>query len=393
MSRRSRRVVYLAWAPFFSGAERALVRALKSLAAGPYDPVVVAGTDGELAAQVRALGVPCEVVPLRQLDRRRPVASLRSIAAVARIVRRYRADLIHSNDVPSFQPGGFAARLLRIPAITHVRFPDSSAGYRWFLRPGFRLAIFVSEDQRSGALGEAPDLFGGRSEVLHDCVERQEVWSPEHRAHVRSSLGLSETATLVALMGQVAEVKGIWDYVDAARALSATCGSAHFVVVGDDLKTRGDVRRAMQERVAALGLQGRFSFLGFRPDASYIAQAFDIVVVPSLVEPFGLAALEGMAASCAIVASRIGGLPEIVVHQRTGVLCPPSSPLELASAIEGLIADGNLRRELSSAARERARQVFGIEAYGAALQSLYDGVCLGDMPQAALNARWLDTSI
>jgi glycosyltransferase involved in cell wall biosynthesis len=386
MNRRSRRVLFLAWAPFFSGAERALVRALTALDGRQCEPVVIAGTDGELAAQVRALGIACEIVPLRQLDGRHPLASARSVGSVLRVARRHRVDLIHSNDVPSFQPGGYAARLLRLPAITHVRFPDTPVGYRWFLRPGFDLAIFVSDDQCRRAVEDAPELFERRSEVLHDCVERQEVWSPEHRAQVRRSLELSETAPLVALIGQVSEVKGIWDFVEAARAVSSNHQSAHFVVVGDDLKTKGSVRRAMQQRIAALGLDTRFSFLGFRPDASYIAQAFDIVAVPSLVEPFGLAALEGMAASCAVVASRVGGLPEIVVDQQTGLLCPSSSPRELAAAIDRLLADGTRRRELSIAARERARSVFGIEAYGATLRHLYDRACLGEMSQAALDA-------
>jgi glycosyltransferase involved in cell wall biosynthesis len=377
MTLSSRRVLFLAWAPFFSGAERALVRALRALKVGQYEPVVLAGTEGELASQVRALGVPCEIVPLHQLDRRRPLASVRSVAAVVRAALRHRVALIHSNDVPSFQAGGYTARLRRLPAVTHVRFPDTAAGYRWFLRPGFTRAIFVSEDQRNAAIGEAPDLFDGRSDVLHDCVERQDVWTAEQRAHVRRNLGLSETATLVAIIGQVAEVKGIWDFVDAARLVARDNPSSHFVVVGDDLKTNGAVRRTMQERVAALDLGPRFSFLGFRADASYIAQAFDIIAVPSLVEPFGLAALEGMAASCAVVASRVGGLQEIVVHQRTGLLCQPGAPTEFAAAIGRLIRDEHWRRALASSARNRAQEVFGIDAYGAKLRRLYDGVCAG----------------
>jgi glycosyltransferase involved in cell wall biosynthesis len=387
MTLSSRPVLFLAWAPFFSGAERALVRALRALTVGPYEPIVLAGTDGELASQVRALGVPCEIVPLRQLDRRRPLASVRSVAAVVRAAVRHRVALVHSNDVPSFQAGGYTARLLRLPAVTHVRFPDTAAGYHWFLRPGFTRAIFVSEDQRRTAIGEAPDLFDGRSEVLHDCVERQEVWTTEQRAHVRRGLGLSETATLVAMIGQVAEVKGIWDFVEAARMVARDNPSSHFVVVGDDLKTHGAVRRAMQERVAALDLAPRFSFLGFRADASYIAQAFDIIAVPSLVEPFGLAALEGMAASCAVVASRVGGLQEIVVHQRTGLLCRPSSPTELAGALQQLVADEHRRRALAAASRERARDVFGIENYGVRLRHLYDSLCRGPVTSPALDTN------
>jgi hypothetical protein len=72
--------------------------------------------------------------------------------------------LIHSNELPSFQPGGYAARVLRIPAVTHVRFPNGAAGYRWFARPGFSLALFVSSyllDAASFLLERAGEVFGG----------------------------------------------------------------------------------------------------------------------------------------------------------------------------------------------------------------------------------------
>src|SRR5438874_11908148 len=84
-----RRILYLAWAPFFSGAERALLLTLRSLDAARYDPCVVAGTDGEFAAQVRGLGIPCTIAGLRPLDARHPVASARSIGAIVRAARRH----------------------------------------------------------------------------------------------------------------------------------------------------------------------------------------------------------------------------------------------------------------------------------------------------------------
>src|SRR5204862_6062670 len=88
-----RRVLYLAWAPFFSGAERALLLTLRSLDPARYAPYVLAGTDGEFATQVRAMGVPCDIITLQPLDRDHPIAGASSIARVLGAARRHRASL------------------------------------------------------------------------------------------------------------------------------------------------------------------------------------------------------------------------------------------------------------------------------------------------------------
>lgn len=242
----AQRVLYLAWAPFFSGAERAILLTLRSLDPTRYEPYVLAGTDGEFAAQVRAMHVPCEIAELRPVDVRHPLASARSVASVIRAASRARASIIHANEVPSFQPGGYAARMLRLSSVTHVRFFDRAAGYRWFLRSHFNRALFVSKDLLASAIEEAPDLFKGRSDVLYDAVEPRSVWSDEKRIAVRVALGLPVDRTLVAITGQIAEVKGIWDFIDAAKILAGRGTEPSFVVLGDDLKNGGATRKAMQ---------------------------------------------------------------------------------------------------------------------------------------------------
>jgi glycosyltransferase involved in cell wall biosynthesis len=371
----ARPVLYLAWAPFFSGAERALLLTLRSLDPDRYRPYVVAGTDGEFAAQVRAMDVPCEIIRLAPLERRHPAAGAASIARVWRAARRARAALLHANEMGSFEPAGYAARALRLPAVTHVRFPAGSAGYRWFYRSGFTLALFVSADLMNGARAEAGDLFLGRSEVLYDGVEMQPIWRDEQRMACRRELGIPLEATIVALTGQVAEVKGIWDFVDAARMLVDQASDPHFVVLGDDLQTAGRTRRAMEDRVAALGMASRFTFLGFRKDAPQIVQAFDVVAVPSHVEPLGNATLEAMAAGRPVVGSCVGGIPEMIADGATGVLVPPRNASALADAIGRLVRAPDLRAAMSDAARARARDAFSVEAHGRRVQAHYDRVC------------------
>ena len=370
-----RRVLYLAWAPFFSGAERALLLTLRSLDPARYAPYVLAGTDGEFVAQVRKLGIPCDIADLRPIDKRHPVASVLSIASVLRAAMRHRVSLIHANEVPSFQPGGYVARALGLPSITHARFFDRAAGYLWFLRSRPSLALFVSRELMASGLSEAPTVFEGRSEVLYDAVEPQEPWAPAEQARVRGELGLPVDRPVVAITGQIAEIKGIWDFVNAASILAARGAEPYFVVLGDDLKTGGTLRRAMEERMSALGLSNRVTFLGFRRDAPRIVQAFDIVAVPSHMEPLGNATLEAMAAGKPVVGTRVGGIPEMVVDGDTGVLVPVSDPPALADAIGRLVNDPELRACMSTAARRRAHQTFGMGVHGRGLQARYDRLC------------------
>ena len=370
----ARRVLITAWAPFFSGAERALLLTLRSLDPARYVPCLVVGTNGELAAAAREAGVEVRHCPLRPLDRRHPLAWAGSVARVWRAAGRTRPVLVHANDVPSFQPAGHVARWMRVPAITHVRFPFEPAAFRWFLRPGIDRALFVSDALRGEVTAAAPEMFTGRSDVLHDGVEIPPAPTSDERRSLRASLGLPEAAPVVALTGQIAEVKGIWEFVDAARLLAGRGVGATFAVLGDDMRGKGALRLAMEARVREAGLAERFRFLGFRPDAARLIAAFDVVTVPSHIEPLGNATLEAMAAGVPVVGSRVGGIPEMIVDQVTGRLVPPRDPSALALALEPLLRDADHRAALGRAALARARDAFSLPRHAARLQAIYDDV-------------------
>jgi glycosyltransferase involved in cell wall biosynthesis len=367
-------ILFAAGADFFGGAERALLLTARALDPRRYRPVVVVGTDGELRAQLRCAGVGTEHVPLRRTDWRGAGAWAWSVLALARVARRERARLIHANEIPSAQPAGYAGRLLGLPVVTHARFPDHLGAAAWFLKPGFERVLFVSEYLRREGLREAPDVFRGRSDVLYDGVELPPMLDREARIAARIALGLPADVPAVILAGQVADLKGIWDYVSAAELLCHRGVPGVFVVMGDDLRGGGARRRAMETRVQALGLADRFRFLGFRRDAPRLMPLFDVAAVPSHVEPLGNATLEAMAAACPVVGSRVGGIPEMIVDGRTGTLVPAQSPSELATALELFLRDPERRRSYGGAGRHRAREAFGLEAHAAKLQAIYDGV-------------------
>ena len=134
------------------------------------------------------------------------------------------------------------------------------------------------------------------------------------------------------------------------------------------------MRRRAEARAAEQGLADRVRFLGFRPDAPRLIPAFDIIAVPSHVEPLGNATLEAMAAARPVVGSKVGGIPEMIVDGVTGLLVPSRDADSLANAIQGLVRDPNRARALGAAGRARAAEVFSVEAHVQHVQDVYDRV-------------------
>jgi glycosyltransferase involved in cell wall biosynthesis len=367
-------VLYVAWAPFFSGAERALLLTASHLDPARYRPVVALGTDGDLAKEFRAAGVPTVITPIQYSGLANVLPWMRSIWGIARVARAHRAAILHSNDLPSFQPVGYAARLTGLPAVTHVRFPDSRSGYEWFTKSGFTRALFVSDGLRAPAVAEAPALFGTRSEILHDGVLLPELPGPAGRLALKRELGLPEDRPTVVIAGQVVKIKGIWEFLAAAEQLLTARVKVAFAVLGDDLKGNGAVRREAEAHVRTRGLGAAVHFLGFRPDAPRLIPAFDLVAVPSHVEPLGNATLEAMAAARPVVGSRVGGIPEMVADGVTGLLVPPGDSAALAEAIASLVGDPVRLEAFGQAGRARAETHFSMQVHATRLQGIYDAI-------------------
>jgi glycosyltransferase involved in cell wall biosynthesis len=380
MQSRPATILYVAWAPFFSGAERALLVLIEHLDRTRYRPVVIVGTDGELAAELRTRQICIHHIPIVYKTARRMPSWLRSVAQFVRVARSEHASILHANDLPSFQPAGYTARFLRLPTLCHLRFPDSRAGFEWFLKPGFSQALFISESLKAQALAEAPKTFKNKSRVVYDGVMVPSPIDQRTRQRLRNELALGADRTAVVLAGQVAEIKGLWDYIEAAKLVLARNRPVTFVIIGDDLKNNGALRVEAEQAVLRQGLSDHVRFLGFRHDVPRLMPAFDIVTMPSHVEPLGLAALEGMAAARPVVASRVGGLAETVVNDVTGLLVPPRDPPRLAAAIEQLALNPVQAEAFGRAGRQRVIAQFSIDAHVLAMQAIYDQVLSATAP-------------
>lgn len=214
-----------------------------------------------------------------------------------------------------------------------------------------------------------PAVAGRLSVIPHGVdLERFKPMSPDSPEVIasRREFGLSEGDAVVGFIGRLVPQKGLSHLLAAAEILQARYRNIRFVVVGD-----GPLRTELTTATASSG-NDRFYFLGERSDVPRLLELFDVLVVPSEWEPFGIVNLEAMAAARPVVAFNVDGIPEAIVHGETGLLVPHRDSRALASAIAQLLDDASLRRRMGVAGRQRVEQMFNVRDMARAYESFYE---------------------
>jgi glycosyltransferase involved in cell wall biosynthesis len=203
-------------------------------------------------------------------------------------------------------------------------------------------------------------------ETLHHGIDLQQVGRWRSTDGIRESLGIPEETPVVGTVANFKAHKGYEYLLKAAALVKREVPDTRFVLVG-----QGPVEEKVREQARRLALDGTVTFAGFRADAPKVAATFDIFALASTAEGLPIALLEAMALGRAVVATRVGGLPEVIDHDREGVLVPPGDPRALAEAILALLADPQLRQRLGEAARKRAAD-FDIRKAVRRMESVYE---------------------
>jgi glycosyltransferase involved in cell wall biosynthesis len=162
----------------------------------------------------------------------------------------------------------------------------------------------------------------------------------------RSALGIKPEEKVVGMIARLEPIKGPRFLIEAAGIIAGKIGGVKFLIVGE-----GSLRNLLERRTVALGLEQNFIFAGWRQDIPAMLSAMDILALPSLNEAVGIVLLEAQAAGVSVVATEVGGIPEIIKDRQNGLLVAPADPQALANALATLLQDEGLRSRLSSCAR------------------------------------------
>jgi L-malate glycosyltransferase len=364
----SPRVLALTVGLGLGGAERLLLLSAPRLRSLGFDVRVGAfKTGGALVEAFERAGIP--VVTFGARHRR----DLGSLLRLSRYLKAERIDLVHAHLFYANVAARLAGRLASVPVVlTAHHDTDLWMGphHRLLERVTAPLSdriLTCSEAVRRFAI-ERHGLPAGRVVTLANAVDVEAIPSgADARARARTLLGTGPEERLVGTLGRLHEPKkGLRSFLSAAARVAAAEPRARFVLIGD-----GPARADLERFAASLGLADRVRFTGERADATLLLPGLDLLVQPSLWEGFGLSALEGMAAGLPVVASRVGGVPEVIRDGVDGILVPAGDPVRLAAAMIAILGDPDRAARLGAAGQTRARREFHVDRLVRETASLY----------------------
>ena len=303
----------------------------------------------------------------------------REAARLVRIFRQERIDLLHCHLVIASFCSSPEARLAGVKAVIETchgretwREGKWLKGSFWFDRQIGRLLdqyIAVS-DAVARHLRDSKRIPASKITVIRNGrdLSRFRPAFPGERARLRSLLGLCEEDRAALVLGRLSEEKGQGLAIEALSSLATRWPGLRLLLVGD-----GPCETELRKRAEDLGVSSRIRFMGFRADTAQLLRAADLVVMPSLSEGLPLVAVEALATARAVVATRVGGTPEVITDGETGLLVRPDA-VKLAAAIERVLADPALANQLGSRGRKFIEEHFDIERQVEQTASLYRGL-------------------
>jgi len=325
---------------------------------------------------VRARGVKVTALPtmVRSI---RPLKDLRALLSLVWLIFKEKPDIVHTHSSKAGILGRLAAKIAGVPHIIHTPHGHVFYGPLGIIASKIFLwveTIFSKFTDRMVALtdGEKNDYIKlsvcppQKLFKIHSGVDLEQfMQSNGNRVAKKRSLGLDQNSTVIGFVGWLLPIKGPAYLLQAMTHIWPEHPTASLVMVG-----KGELDVDLRAQALKMNANGRIKFLGWREDIHEIMPVFDLLVLPSLNEGMGRVLVEAMAAGKPVVASEVGGIPDLVKHGETGYLVRPADEKALANGIKKLLNDPESARQMGQRGKEYCRQ-FSLEAMIQKLEDLY----------------------
>lgn len=355
-----------------------------------YETVLVSGQEGPGEGSLRDRAVQKGVAPLflPELGRQvRPGRDLTALLKLVRLLRQQQPEIVHTHTAKAGALGRIAAKIARVPIVVHTFHGHVMHGYfshrvtRLFLAIERCLAtattriLTVSDEVRGELLRlriGRPDTVG----VMPLGLELDGFLRSDRRSgEFRRSLGVSPEVPLVGIIARLVPIKDHSTFLEAASDLHRSRPDVRFLIVGD-----GELRPDLEQQAHALGLSQCIDFLGWQRDLEPIYADLNLAVLSSLNEGTPVSLIEAMASGLPVVATRVGGVSDLVEHGKTGLLVPPKDPEALSGAMKALLGDPERGREMGRLARETVYPTYSDAALIDRMDRLYSSMLYASLP-------------
>jgi len=340
-----------------SGAERHAVNLAVLFKQRGHDVQAICPTDGWMIGELKSAGVPT-----LHFDMKRRFG-LEAHASMLRFLRANRFDVIHAHLSRATYISFFSGNLLGIPVVSTVHVETREPLYRFFARRNNRI-VAVSNFVRGVLHGRGvPDEY---IDVVHNGTDFMHV-EYEPTVAVHREFSIPSDRILVGLVARVAKEKGHMVAMEALPEVLKHQPKTHLMFVG---RTEGEFPAHLRKRAEELGVEDNVTFTGNRQDIARMFDAMSFSILPSVMEACPLVALESMARGKTMVASRVGGLSEIVVHRETGLLVDQNSE-ELAEGMCYMLSNHDERERMAANGRILVNERFSNENMLERLERIY----------------------
>lgn len=346
-----------------SGAENNVLQLSRTLLARGHQPSVVVPGPGWLPGALAGAGVPVQEHAMKG------IAFYRLLGRLVREAGAGRLDLVHTHLTRAAYLGQAVGRLAQIPVVTSVHIANDDGIYRRLARGSNRIvavSTFIADHlRRRGVPDDHLVTVPNATDMLATPASDREA--------TRAGIGVPSEARVILAVGRVTKEKGIFELVAALAALPP---DVILLLAG---RSDPEYAASFDREIAALGVADRVRRLGVRSDVAALLDASDVLAMPSYMETFGMAALEAMARARPVVATAVGGLPEVVLDGETGILVPRiegdgprgSDPARLSGALATLLDDPALRASTGERGRERVAAEFTLEHMTESFEAVY----------------------
>jgi len=312
--------------------------------------------EGNMLSLAADKGVRCEEMAglAREI---RPVADVRAFLGLVRLIRDFRPAIVHTHTAKAGLLGRLAARVAGVPVVIHTFHghvlrgyfgPAKTAVFRGLEKALGRLAdaLVAVSDAVKADLVELGIAEGSRIRVVPLGLDLEPFAGPLPRGVLREAGHVPRDATLVGMVGRLVPIKDVPTLLACAAELRKTHPEIHFALVGD-----GEERERLETMTREMNLGEAVHFFGWRQDTPAVYGDLDLVVNCSRNEGTPVALIEAMAAGRPVVATRVGGTPDLLGNDERGRLVPPNDPTALAQAIRDTLADPESARRRAVAGR------------------------------------------
>ncbi len=354
------RVCHLASGDRWAGAEVQIATLLKQLTrSGEIELSAIFLNDGRLAEEVRRASIETLVIPEGK------AGFLHILRRATKFLRPKGIQILHSHRYKENLLAAFLTRRCGIPVWISTRH-GLKEPFCWGLRSLKQSLIlgidrFLLRSMADRVVGVSSEVaqhlrgFLGFDKVvtIRNGVDTESVRSRLTISEAKERLGIAPASVVMGAVGRLEAVKRLDIFLKAAQLISNHTRNADFVVAGD-----GSQRSALEQLARQLGIADRVHFLGHRDDAFDVLRALDILVLSSDHEGLPMVVLEALTLGVVVISRRVGGIPEVIDNQATGILVESESPSDLADACVRVLSDEACRRRIADAGRNHVIQNF-----------------------------------